>query len=91
MRSLNFTPNPIFVLHDEDTTSSDITLTILCITQPNVHMFYIGFTCYIFEQTLLHNEFRVFFLFTEILALVKEKRPSVTNAWMIKEVDWGPN
>jgi hypothetical protein len=25
-----------------------------------VHMFYIRFTCYIFEQTLLHNEFRVF-------------------------------
>ncbi|XP_066165857.1 putative disease resistance protein RGA4 [Oryza sativa Japonica Group] len=30
-------------------------------------------------------------LCAEILALVKEKRPSVTNAWMIKEVDWGPN
>ncbi len=65
-------------------------MTTLCINQPNVHMFYIRFTCYIFEQTLLHNEFRVF-LFAEVLAWTKEKRPSVTNAWMIKEVDWGPN
>ncbi|BAB64746.1 P0560B06.12 [Oryza sativa Japonica Group] len=27
----------------------------------------------------------------EVLTWVKEKRPSVTNTWMIKEVDWGPN
>jgi len=53
-------------------------------------MFYIRFTCYIFEQALLHNVFRVF-SFAEVLAWVKEKRPSVMNAWMIKEVDWGPN
>jgi hypothetical protein len=31
------------------------------------------------------------FLFTEVLAWAKEKRPSVTNAWMIKEVDWESN
>ncbi len=75
---------------DEDITSSDITMTTLCINQINVHMFYIRFTCYIFEQTLLHNEFCVF-SFAKVLAWAKEKRPSVTNAWMIKEVDWGPN
>ena len=65
-------------------------MTTLCINQPKVHMFYIRFTCYIFEQTLLHNEFRVF-SFAEVLAWAKEKRPSVRNAWMIEEVDWGPN
>nr|CAE03983.3 OSJNBa0033H08.14 [Oryza sativa Japonica Group] len=27
----------------------------------------------------------------KVLAWVKEKRPSVRNAWMIEEVDWGPN
>uniref|UniRef100_I1Q1J1 Uncharacterized protein n=1 Tax=Oryza glaberrima TaxID=4538 RepID=I1Q1J1_ORYGL len=27
----------------------------------------------------------------EVLAWAKEKTPSVRNAWMIKEVDWGPN
>jgi hypothetical protein len=75
---------------DEDTTSPDITMTTLCINQPKVHMFYIRFTCYIFEQTLLHNEFGVF-SFAEVLAWAKEKRPSVRNAWMIKEVVWGPN
>jgi hypothetical protein len=75
---------------DEDTTSSDITMTTLCINQPKVHIFYIRFTCYIFEQTLLHNEFCVF-SFAEVLAWAKEKRPSVRNAWMIEEVDWGPN
>ena len=75
---------------DEDTTSSDITMTTLYIDQPKVHMFYIRFTCYTFEQTLLHIEFRVF-SFAEVLAWVKEKRPSVSNAWMIEEVDWGPN
>ncbi len=63
---------------DEDTTSSDITMTTLCINQPNVHMFYIRFTCYIFKQPLLHNKFRVF-LFAEIFAWAKEKRPSVSN------------
>ena len=65
-------------------------MTTLCINQPKVHMFYIRFTCYIFGKTLLHNEFCVF-SFVEVLAWVKEKRPSVTNKWMIKEVDWGPN
>ncbi len=79
-----------FIVSDEDTTSSDITMTTLCINQPKVHMFYSRFTCYIFEQTLLHIEFRVF-SFAEVLAWAKEKRPSVRNAWMIKEVDWGPN
>jgi hypothetical protein len=72
---------------DEDTTSSNITMTTLCINQPKVHMFYIIFTCYIFEQMLLHNEFCVF-LFAEVLVWAKEKRPSIINAWMIKEVDW---
>ncbi len=67
--------------HDEDTTSSDITMTTLCIHQPKVHMFYIKFTCYIFEQTLLHNEFRLF-LFVEKLAWVKEKRPSMYKECM---------
>ncbi len=62
-------------------------MTTLCINQLKVHMFYIRFTCYIFEQTLLHNEFHVF-LFAEVLAWAKEKRLSVTNSWMIKEVDW---
>ena len=75
---------------DEDTTSSDMTMTVLCIHQPKVHMFYIRFTCYIFEQTLLHNKFRLF-LFTEVLPWVMEKKPSVKNAWMIKEIYWGPN
>ncbi len=65
-------------------------MTTLCINQINIHMFYIRFTCYIFEQTLLHNEFCVF-PFAEVLAWAKKKRPIVTNAWMIKEVDWGPN
>jgi hypothetical protein len=72
---------------DEDTTSTDIIMTTLCINQPKLHMFYIRFTCYIFEQTLLHNEFS----FADVLAWAKEKRPSRRNAWMIKEVDWGPN
>ncbi len=49
-------------------------------------MFYIRFTCYIFEQTLLHNEFCVF-SFVEVLAWAKEMKPSIRNAWMIKEVD----
>ena len=75
---------------DEDTTSSDITMITLCIDQPKVHMFYIRFTCYIVEQTLLHNEFCVF-LFAEVLSWAKEKRLSVRNTWMIEEVDWGPN
>ena len=61
-------------------------MTTLCINQPKVYMFYIRFNCYIFEQTLLHNEFCVF-SFAEVLAWPKEKRPSITNAWMIKEVD----
>ncbi len=39
---------------------------------------------------LLHNEFCVFSI-AEVLAWAKEKRPSVTNAWMMKKVDWGPN
>ncbi len=75
---------------DEDTTRSDITMTTLCINQLKVHMFHVRFTCYIFEQTLLHNEFRVF-LFVEVVASAKEKRPSVRNTWMIEEVYWGPN
>ena len=53
-------------------------------------MFYIRFTCYIFELTLLHNEFDVF-SFVDVLDCAKEKRPSIRNAWMIEEVDWGPN
>ncbi len=65
-------------------------MTTLCFHQPKVHIFYIRFTCYIFQQTLLHNEFCVF-SFAEVLTWAKEKRPSVRNAWMIKEVDWGPN
>jgi hypothetical protein len=80
----------LVALPDEDTTSSDITMTTLCINQPKVHMFYIRFTCYIFEQTLLHNEFCVFSI-AEVLAWAKEKRPSIRNAWMIEEVDWEPN
>ncbi len=75
---------------DEDTTSSDKTMTTLYINQPMVHMFYIRITCYIFEQTLLHNEFCVF-SFAELLAWVKEKKPSVRNVWMINEVDWALN
>ncbi len=63
-------------------------MTTLFINQPKC--LYIRFTCYIFEQTLLHNEFRVL-SFVEEVAWTKEKRPSVRNAWMIKEVDWGPN
>ncbi len=65
-------------------------MTTLCINQLKVHVLYIILTCYIFEQTLLHNEFCVF-LFAEVLAWVKEKRPCVRNAWMTKEADWGPN
>ena len=65
-------------------------MATLCINQPKVHMFYIRFNCYIFEQTLLQNKFCVF-SFVEVLAWAKEKRPSVRNAWMIEEVDWGPN
>ncbi len=57
-------------------------MTTLGINQPNVHMFYIRFACYILEQT---------FSFTDVLAWTKEKRPSITNAWMIKEVDSGPH
>ena len=53
-------------------------------------MFYVRFTYYIFEQTLLHHEFCIF-SFAEILAWVKEKKKSIRNVWMIKEVDWGPN
>ncbi len=52
---------------DDDTTSSDMTMTNLCIHQPNVHMFYLRFTYYIFEQTLLHYEFFIF-SFAEVLA-----------------------
>ncbi len=65
-------------------------MTTLCINQIKVHMFYIRFTCHIFEQMLLHNEFYVFSI-AEVLSWANEKRPSVTNAWMTKEVDWGPN
>ncbi len=65
-------------------------MTNLCIHQPKIHMFYVRFTYYIFEQTLLHHEFCIF-SFAEILAWVKEKKPSVRNVWMIKEVDSGPN
>jgi hypothetical protein len=39
----NISPN------DEDVTSSDITMTTLCINKSKAHMFYIRFTCYIFE------------------------------------------
>ncbi len=52
---------------DEDTSSSDITMVTLCINQTKVNMFYIRFTCYIFEQTMLHNKFCVF-SFAEVLA-----------------------
>ena len=55
--------------------------------QSKVHVFYVRFTCYIFEQTLLHYEFCVF-SFTDVLAWVKGKRPSARNTWIIKEVDW---
>ncbi len=65
-------------------------MATLCINQPKMHMFYIRFTCYIFEQTLLHNKFCMF-SFAEVLSWTKEKRPSITRAWNIKEVDWGPN
>ncbi len=65
-------------------------MTTLCINKPKVHMFYIRFTYYIFEQTLLHNEFCVF-SFAEVFAWAKEKRPSLRKAWMIEEVDWVPN
>nr|ABG65967.1 hypothetical protein LOC_Os10g11512 [Oryza sativa Japonica Group] len=41
--------------HDEDITSSDMTMTNLYIHQPKVHMFYVRFTYYIFEQMLLHS------------------------------------
>ncbi len=58
-------------------------MTTLYINQPKVHMFYIRFTCYIFEKTLLHNEFYVI-SFAEVLAWAKEKRPSIRNAHMIK-------
>jgi len=71
---------------NKNTTSSDITMATLCITQPKVHMFYIRFTCYIFEQTLQNDEFCLF-SFAEVLAWAKEKRPSIRNAWMIEEVD----
>uniref|UniRef100_J3KUJ6 Transposase (putative) gypsy type domain-containing protein n=1 Tax=Oryza brachyantha TaxID=4533 RepID=J3KUJ6_ORYBR len=30
-------------------------------------------------------------MFVEVLAWAKEKRPSTRNAWMIEEVDWGPD
>ncbi len=65
-------------MHGPD-EGSDITITTLCINQIKVHMFYIRFTCYIFRQTLLHNEFCVF-SFAEVLAWAKEKRPNITNA-----------
>lgn len=39
---------------DEDITSSDMTMVTLYIRKPNVHHFYVRFTCYIFKQTLLH-------------------------------------
>ena len=65
-------------------------MATLCINQPKMNMLYIRFCCYIFEQTLLHNEFCVL-SFAEVLAWAKQKRPSVRNAWMIEEVDWGSN
>ncbi len=64
---------------DEDTTSSDITMTTLCINKPKVHMFYIRFTYYIFEQTLLHNEFCVF-SFAEVLAWAKKKETKLKES-----------
>lgn len=42
---------------DEDITSSDMIMHTLCIYQLKVHAFYVRFMCYIFEQTLLHDEF----------------------------------
>lgn len=57
----------------EDITSLDKTTAILYIHKPKVHAFYVRFTCYIFKQMLLHNEFGVF-SFAVILAWVKEKR-----------------
>ena len=45
---------------DEDITSSDKTMAILYICKPKVQPYYVRFTCYIFEKTLLHNEFHVF-------------------------------
>ncbi len=46
---------------DEDTTSSDMTMPILCINQQKVIMFYI-FIYYMFEQTLLHHVFLYLFI-----------------------------
>ncbi len=57
----------MYRLIDEDISNSDITITTLCINQIKIHMFYIIFTCYIFEQTLLHNDFCVF-SFADVLA-----------------------
>jgi hypothetical protein len=39
---------------------------------------------------LLYYEFCIFSL-AEVLAWMKEKRPSIRNAWIIQEVDWRPN
>ena len=60
--------------------------SISCLSHRKVHTFHVRFTCYIFEQKLLHYEFSVF-PFAEVFAWVHEKRPSARTAWMIKEVD----
>ncbi len=48
---------------DEDTTSSDITMTNLCINQPKVHIFYIicytmSFVCFRLQRYLLGRKKR---------------------------------
>ncbi len=50
-------------------------------------MFYIIFVYYMFEQTLLHQEF-CFFLFVVILVRMKERSVGSQNVWMIHQVDW---
>ena len=39
---------------------------------------------------LLHNEFRMF-SFAKVLVWMKENKPSIRYAWIIKEVHYGPN
>ncbi len=65
-------------------------MLMLHINKVKVHIFYIAFTYYIFEQSLLRYEFSIFSL-AKIFAWMNKRSAGSRSAWMIKEIDWEPN
>ena len=75
-------------LVDEDITGLDMTMPTTSI--PKVKPFYMRFIIVTFDEWVLHYEVCMF-SFSELLTWIKEGLDCIWKAWMVNEVDWGPN